>query len=454
MSMQCTVHVPKKIKDMKIFDGINLLELISNNNLTYKNINDESSSFGVIGSEENITNFINGIKSLEKYGVYCIGSKPENFCKTHICCPKQIDDLTKISSSYFTSKDISQIYNLNSNRTTRVGIAIIELGGGYNIKDLTTYWDYLALSTKPNVYAISVDGASNSPGSDADTEVVLDIEVVGGICPCSNIYVYFAPNTNQGFYDAIYSAIYSTTNPVSVISISWGSPENRWDSATIQSFNSLFEQAADKGITICVASGDSGSSDGEIRGNHVDFPASSPWVLACGGTNLVCPDKLYTSNTTSETVWGSIPNNGAAGGGFSSVFEKPSYQTSATNGFNSTMRCVPDVCGNADPTTGWIIYINGSYVTVGGTSAVAPMWAGYLANIGFNKFLNPILYSAYQSNPNVTHDITKGSEGAYSATIGWDPASGLGSPNGSVLTSDLISNSSQWFKFTKWMKIH
>jgi kumamolisin len=443
--MQYTVHVPSISDNTKNFlDLDGLKNLVSENNMTFRYLHEQSNSFNVYGNEDDMTNFLNKIKQLEEHGVYCFDSTSVNSMRTHIANSSRLENhADSTNSSYFSSKDISQIYNINSNRTTRVGIAIIELGGGYKNQDLNTYWNYLGLSTKPNVYSISVDGASNSPGNDADTEVVLDIEVVGGICPCSNIYVYFAPNTDQGFYDAIHSAVYSTTHPVSVISISWGGPENQWDSQTIQAFNALFQEAANKGITVCAASGDSGSSDGEKVGNHVDFPASSPWVLACGGTNLVCPNRIYSSSTTTETVWGSIPNDGAAGGGFSTIFTRPSYQNSALNNISSTMRGVPDVCGNADPRSGWIIYINGSYVTVGGTSAVAPMWAAYLANIDFKKFLNPVLYNAYVSNSNVVHDIVKGSEGTYTATGGWDPASGLGSPNGSVLTSDLTNTSVQ-----------
>ena len=289
------------------------------------------------------------------------------------------------------------------------------------------------LTTIPNVTAISVDGGQNKTGSGADYEVVLDIEVIGGICPNSNIYVYFAPNTSSGFYDAINAAITSTTNPVSVVSISWGSGENYWTSSALQSYNSLFQKASQAGITVCVAAGDGSSSDGESTGNHVDFPASSPWVLSCGGTNLVCPDLNYSSPTTVESVWGSgTATASGGGGGFSTVFSRPTYQTVATANYSTPGRAVPDVCGDADPATGWKIYINSAYTVIGGTSAVAPMWAGLLASVNFKQFANPVLYTAWQANKNIFHDITKGSQG-FPAASGWDPASGLGSPNGTLL---------------------
>jgi len=215
-------------------------------------------------------------------------------------------------------------------------------------------------------------------------------------------------------------------------------PKNLWDPSTVSAFNSLFQDAATKGVTICVASGDNGSSDGE-EGNNVDFPASSPWVLACGGTRLTCPTKVYSQPSTSEIVWGTIPNNGASGGGFSSIFPRPAYQILAAHNYSQTGRGVPDISLNADPMTGWIIYINSALQVIGGTSAVSPFWAAYLASIGYHQFLNTKLYAVYQSTPNIVHDIVVGNDGGYSAGPKWDPVSGLGSLNGSVLTP-ILSN--------------
>jgi len=265
------------------------------------------------------------------------------------------------------------------------------------------------------------------------------------MCPNSNIYVYFAPNSDQGFYDAINTAINSPTRPVSAVSISWGAPENYWSLVTLNAMNSLFETAAAKGISVCVAAGDNGSSDGEPTGNNVDFPASSPWVLACGGTRLTCPTRVYASPGTSEIVWGTIPGNGASGGGFSAVFPRPSYQTQALANYplpspNQLMRGIPDVCGNADPATAWLIYLDGSFVLVGGTSAVSPMWSAYLASIRYDKFINTSLYSIYATNEAIVHDITIGNDGTYFAALNWDPASGLGSLSGTALTQALGSN--------------
>lgn len=426
-------HVPLGYDSQKLNEGIN------NFDLSINYLSEKADSFYVIGNKENIEKYKKYVHELNDPNVVILENEPSK-AKSYMRGKRVVEKelLEKeikqhgVYNPYFTPKDIATIYGIPST-TNRTGIAIIELGGGYNNADLQTYWNFLSLTTKPNVYALSVDGAYNLQGSDADFEVVLDIEVVGGICPNSNIYVYFAPNTDKGFYDAIYSAIYSTKYPVSIISISWGSPENEWPSSTLNAFNSLFMAAAQKGITICVASGDNGSSDGEIGTTNVDFPASSPWVLACGGTSLVCPTNIYNNLTTKEIAWGNIGPSYGSGGGFSKIFPKPAYQIVTTTNFNKTHRGVPDVCGNADPKTGWIIYLHGNYYTIGGTSAVAPMWAALLGACNFNKFLNPVLYSLYNVNQRIVHDILIGNNGVYTTTTGWDPVTGLGSPAGMFL---------------------
>jgi kumamolisin len=197
------------------------------------------------------------------------------------------------------------------------------------------------------------DHGKNHPTGDPngpDGEVMLDIEVVGAIAPQANIAVYFAPNTDAGFLDAITTAIHDTTNKPSVISISWGGPESSWTQQSLAAFDSAFQAAAAVGITVCVASGDNGSSDGVNDGaDHVDFPGSSPHVLACGGTSLQASGNAISS----ESAW-----NGS-GGGISSVFAAPTWQAGLQVTFTSggtaplTRRGVPDVSGNADPETGY-----------------------------------------------------------------------------------------------------
>ena len=209
-------------------------------------------------------------------------------------------------------------------------IALIELGGGYNPTDLSSYWSQLNLTETPTVSAVSVGNGSNNPTGDPngpDGEVMLDIEVSGSIAPGAKIVVYFAENTDAGFLNAITTAVHDSTNNPSVVSISWGGPESSWTQQAMTSMDEAFQSAAAMGVTVCVAAGDDGSTDGVTDGlNHVDFPASSPNVLACGGTELVASG----NNITSETVWNELANNeGATGGGISDVFPLPSWQNGA-----------------------------------------------------------------------------------------------------------------------------
>jgi len=326
-------------------------------------------------------------------------------------------------------------------------IALIELGGGYNPTDLNNYWSQLNLNKTPNVSAVSVGNGSNNPTGDPngpDGEVMLDIEVSGAIAPGAKIVAYFAENTDAGFLNAITTAVHDSTNNPSVVSISWGGPESSWTQQAMTSMDEAFQSAAAMGVTVCVAAGDDGSTDGVTDGlNHVDFPASSPNVLACGGTQLVASG----NSVTSETVWNELANNeGATGGGISDVFPLPTWQNGAgvppsANPNQNIGRGVPDVTGNADPTTGYVTLVDGNPDVIGGTSAVAPLWAALIAliNQGNGKpagFINPLLYPKVSAAGDFT-DITTGNNGAYSAGPGWDACSGLGSPIGTGVAAAL-----------------
>jgi kumamolisin len=341
----------------------------------------------------------------------------------------------------YTPLEVARAYNFPANKGENQTIALIELGGGYRNSDLQDYWRKLKLAG-PQVSAVSVDHARNAPTGNpdsADGEVVLDIEVAGAIAPGARIAVYFAPNTDQGFLNAINSAIHDKVRKPSIISISWGGPEDQWTRSALNVFNAAFHDAALLGISVCAASGDNGSADGEQDGaNHVDFPASSPWVLACGGTRLVAAN----GKITSENVWNGGAKDGATGGGVSSHFSKPAYQSGAQVPkprltLNPMGRGVPDVAGNADPETGYVVLVDGELGVVGGTSAVAPLWAALIAllnqQLGRNLgWLHPQLYGAI-AQQKALHDITSGNNGAYEATTGWDACTGLGTPDGQAI---------------------
>ncbi len=345
------------------------------------------------------------------------------------------------SSLSYTPIQVAALYNFPTG-VNGAGecIALIELGGGYKPKDLSKYWSELKLSKKPTVSAISVESGSNKPTGDPDGpdgEVMLDIEVSGSIAPAAKIVVYFAENTDAGFLNAITTAVHDSTNNPSVVSISWGGPESSWTQQAMTSMDEAFQSAAAMGVTVCIAAGDDGSTDGVNDGlNHVDFPASSPNVLACGGTELIASGNTITS----ETVWNELANNeGATGGGISDVFPLPSWQKGAgvppsANSTHNAGRGVPDVAGDADPTTGYVTLVDGDSEVIGGTSAVAPLWAGLIAliNQSIGKpagFINPLLYKTATTAADF-HEITSGNNGAYKAGPGWNACTGLGSPIG------------------------
>lgn len=278
-------------------------------------------------------------------------------------------------------------------------IGIIELGGAVNFDDLAK------VAPHTLVRVVSVDGAT--PTSDgphgADGEVMLDIEVVAAIAPAAAIRVYFAPNDDQGFYDAIVQAV----NECQYVSISWGGPESSWSRATVTSYAAAFAAARAAGVTVFAASGDTGSRDGTSR-PVVDYPASDPSVVGCGGTRLVLDS---AGRRASEVTWDVNDRTSATGGGVSGYF--PGRQ-------------VPDIAGNADPTTGYQVLIDGQQWIIGGTSAVAPLYAACCAVLrqaygSTWDFLNTVL-----TNPTICYDVTVGDNGDWKAGPGRDQTTGFG----------------------------
>lgn len=344
----------------------------------------------------------------------------------------------------YTPAQVGAIYDYPAD-TTGAGrtVAIIELGGGFAQSDLTAYFDGLGLPV-PHVSAVGVDGAVNVPGQDpdgADGEVLLDIEVIGSLAPESDIVVYFAPNTDAGFVDAVTAAAHATTTPVA-ISISWGQSEDAWSAQARSALDGALQDAAVLGATPTAAAGDNGSGDNVRDGRpHVDFPASSPHALGCGGTSLRADPA--TGVVRSETVWNDLPGGGATGGGVSDAFTPPAWQSTVKvppSPAGSTGRGVPDVAGNADPETGYIVRVDGSQMVIGGTSAVAPLWAALVARMsevagGPFGLIAPRLYAGAGAHTTSAgfRDIVAGDNGAYSAGPGWDACTGLGVPEGQTL---------------------
>jgi kumamolisin len=326
-----------------------------------------------------------------------------------------------------------------------VTIGLIELGGGFVESDVVAYFSSLGLEL-PQVTAVAVDGGSNAPTgspSGPDAEVMLDIEVAGAVAPAAAIAVYFAPNTDQGFADAVTAAAHDNSNVPAVISISWGGPESTYSTQAFTVFEAALTDAATVGATVLVAAGDNGSSDGVAGGSaNVDYPASSPQVVACGGTRI----SIEGGKVASEVVWDDLPSGGATGGGVSAHFPLPAWQSSAgvpdsANPGGGPGRGVPDVAGDADPDSGYTIRVDGGDTVVGGTSAVAPLYAGLVA-LAVARAGGPVgmVNSAiYGLGTDGFRDITSGTNGAYAAGSGWDPCTGLGSPKAPELIAALVA---------------
>ncbi len=367
-------------------------------------------------------------------GVFGIDDRPQ--------ARAQVRRTAAAAAAGFSPVQIAQAYAFPASATGQgETVGILELGGGFSQTDLSTYFGGLGLPAL-SVTAVSVDGGQNAPGVDqnADGEVMLDIEVVGATAPGARIVVYFAPNTDQGFIDGLSTAVHDASHQPSVVSISWGQSEDAWSAQARSQMEQVLTEAAAMGVTVTVAAGDGGSADNVSDGQqHVDFPASAPHALACGGTTL----RLNGTQISAESVWND-PGDGATGGGVSRQFPLPSYQASAHVPANvdtgSPGRGVPDVCGDADPQTGYSIRVDGSEEAIGGTSAVAPLWAGLIARLNQHLgapvgFAQPRLYPLLGSP--AFHDIRQGGNGSYAAGPGWDACTGLGSPDGTALASAL-----------------
>jgi kumamolisin len=374
-------------------------------------------------------------------GVFGLDDRPA--ARPHV---RRLDDLQRIRPlvgaprASFTPPQIASLYNFPRGLTGQGQcVAIIELGGGFVSADLDTYFGQLGIP-RPEVVAVSVDHGRNQPGGpdSADGEVMLDIEVVGAVAPGARIAVYFAPNTDRGFIDAVTTAVHDTHNQPSVISISWGAPEVGWTQASLRAMDQAFQAAAAMGVTVYCAAGDNGASDfpdgpNQQPGYHADFPASSPYVVGCGGTHI----NVANNAIRQEVVWND-QGGGATGGGFSQVFDAPAWQRGVVTGGK---RGVPDVAGDASPLSGYVVRVDGRQSIIGGTSAVAPLWAGLTALLNQHLgqplgFANPVFYGL-GSTSGAFVDITQGDNNGFQAGPGWDPCTGLGRPDGAKLLAAL-----------------
>ena len=320
--------------------------------------------------------------------------------------------------------DLCAAYNWPTGLTGGGVIAIVELGGGWIQSDVDQFFGGLG-QPSPSITDVSVDNTRNTPTPDpqgADGEVALDIQVAAAAYyvatgKAATIRVYWS----QDIASAVRAA---TDDGCDVCSISWGSDEANWGAASANYMEAAATAATAAGMVVFAASGDNDSSDGGPNAANVDTPASCPHVIGCGGTS---------KTATSETVWNNNPGEAdghGTGGGYSTLFTPmPTWQAGGNMGPG---RMVPDVSGDADPNTGYNIVLQGAQATFGGTSAVAPLYAGLFAAFGTKLgWVTPKLYL----NQTCFNDITVGDNGAFRAGVGPDPCSGIGSPIGQKLAS-------------------
>jgi kumamolisin len=347
----------------------------------------------------------------------------------------------EVAGPGFTPVELAGLYEFPSGVDgSGQTIGIVALGGGYLASDMKEYFAQIGLGV-PEIVDVSVNGVRNQPGMDdlADREATLDIQVAGAMAPGARIVVYFTENSEEGFYDALSEAVHDDVHAPTVISVSWGMPEETWTSQLRDALSAVLDDAAMLGVTVTAATGDDGAADGLPLGLHVDLPACLPGVLGCGGTRLEVVDGKLT-----ESVWNDTDAGlGATGGGVSRYMPLPVWQTAAAvpviqeKGFAG--RGVPDVAANADPHTGYRVRIKGQDQVIGGTSAVAPLWAALIARINQRLgrpvgFVNPLLYS---DGRGAFRDVIAGDNKGYFAGGDWDACTGLGTPMGETLARTL-----------------
>ncbi|MGA9062994.1 MAG: S53 family peptidase [Terracidiphilus sp.] len=350
-------------------------------------------------------------------------------CRPYFKLP---EDPAAAAATAWNVPDLCAAYSWPTGKAGGGVIAIVELGGGWVASDMDSFFQSLGQPT-PSITDVSVDGTENTPGQsgsagDDDYEVALDIQVSGAAYYAATgqpatIRVYWSQDIGTAVEKA-------ASDGCDVCSISWGSDEAEWGTTAAEQMESTAESAVAEGMTVFAASGDNDSSDGGPNPANVDCPSSCPHVVGCGGT---------TKTSTEETVWNNDPgqtNGEGTGGGYSTIFPVQSFQIGAPPAPASTPygkgRMVPDVCADADPNTGYNIFVHGSATVVGGTSAVAPLYAGMFAAIGTKLgFVTPTLWEHQKA----FNDITVGNNGFYSAAVGPDPCSGIGSPIGTSIAA-------------------
>jgi kumamolisin len=379
--------------------------------------------------------------------------------------PRQkIDALASVSKTrpWFIPTELAGIYNFPNADASGQCIGLLEFGGGVEQSDVTAYFQKIGVAA-PNVRIVAVDGVSTDPIADPDStgEVMLDVDIAGALAGGAKVAVYFSTFDEKGLVDILSAVINDEANDPAVLSVSWGWDENQpfnngilWSAAAIDHVNQSLLAVAQLGITVCVSTGDDGSEAQVQDGHaHVNFPATSPYVLAVGGTTLHARTGKNGQVAITEVVWNDGPGSGG-GGGVSDITPVPSWQQGkvphSINPGRFAGRAIPDVAANADPNTGYLVMNGGQFGIVGGTSASAPLWASLMTRINALNGVragnfNALLYGTI-GPAGALRDITTGDndtdgllDGQFKAGPGWDACTGWGVPDGTKLLAALKS---------------
>jgi kumamolisin len=367
-----------------------------------------------------------------------------------------------VPAAWYTPSQLATHYNFPPGDGSGQAVGILEFGGGYFPDDLRQFCALAGVGV-PQVNAISTDGTSTSAHDGAEGEVMLDIEIVAGVCPKATIVAYFADFTEQGWITAIDAAVHDSANDPGVISASWGYAEDAdiWTTAAMTQVNETLQEAAMIGVTVCLAAGDDGSSDAIADGHaHVDFPGSSPYVLSVGGTTIPVKNGKQPDIGWKEGDGLRADNGGSTGGGCSALFPRPVWQKAvkirSVNPGAIAGRVIPDVAANADwVASPYLLVVDGQAQANGVTSAATPLCASLITLMNAARgpgkrvgFLTPVLYQGKGGTTGTTvgtlgcTDVTSGENttdaiGGYQAGKGYDAVSGWGTPNGKKLLSAL-----------------
>jgi len=373
-----------------------------------------------------------------------------------------------VATPQLTPADLENRYNFPSGQAAGQKIAIAEFGGAYFPEDLQAFCakegrhQPTVTQVPVGVPLLTLDDIRQMPkrqrmaALDESIEVNMDVQIIAGLCPDAEIVLYFASWDEKGWVDLVNQVIGGTPASTIALSISWGEAEDApdWSAGALEAINERLQAASVLGITICVAAGDDGSGAQLTDGRaHVNFPASSPFVLSVGGTML---------DGSREIVWWEAPGSrtprggGSTGGGVSVLFNRPAWQTvdvASINAGSIDGRVVPDVAALAGPPLYDMIFM-GQPFPGGGTSASAPLWASLIARIaasgtstGAPRFLTPLIYgNGADGKPRgqtACVDITNGNNVStppgqgYTAGPGFDAVSGWGVPNGEALAGSV-----------------